>query len=423
MRKVTLIRGARQLLTLRGPKGPRRGADLRNLGIIQDGAVLIADGLIREVGPSRRIENLALARGAEEIDASGRVVMPGFVDSHAHLATGGSRVSDYEMRIGGATGEQIARAGGGPVANACAIQELSPRALETLALRALEAAVRHGTTTIEAKSGLGLTDAGEAKILRVHRALGEQGILLISTLFAAQAPGGEATGDAYVERACSHLLPAVRRRKLAEFVEIRCGPGSFTPLQACRYLTTARQLGFGLRWNMGCGANAGVIASAAGMGAVSIGHIAQAAEGDAKLLARSATIATLMPGAMFHRGTERGTAARMLIDHGAAVALATGYHPCDCPSQNMQMTIALACRLLQMTTAEAIAASTINAAHALRRAASIGSIESGKSADLLMLSVPDYRELPYHFGVNLVDFVMSRGAALVERSVVKWPAG
>jgi len=152
-----------------------------------------------------------------------------------------------------------------------------------------------------------------------------------------------------------------------------------------------------------------------------VGHASEATERDAILLARSATIATLMPGTVFHGGTERYPPARMLIDNGVAVALASGYHPCECPSLNMQMTIALACRTLQMTAAEAIAASTINAAHALRRAATIGSIESGKRADLLMLSVPDYRELPYHFGVNLVDLVTSRGTVLVERSEVKWP--
>jgi len=181
MRKATLIRGARQLLTLRGPSGPRRGADLRNLGIIQDGAVLIADGLIREVGPSRRLENLALARGADEIDASGRVVMPGFVDSHAHLA------------------------GGAPLQAAQAVPELSPRTLETLALRVLEQAVRHGTTAVEAKSGLGITDAGELKILRVYAALRELPITLAPTFVAAVA------GQDF-----ERLLPVLRRRKLAE---------------------------------------------------------------------------------------------------------------------------------------------------------------------------------------------------------------
>ena len=411
MRKVTLVRGARQLLTLRGPSGPRRGADLRNLGIIQDGAVLIVDGLIREVGPSRRVENLALARGAEEIDASGRVVMPGFVDSHAHLAGGPPRVSDYQLRMGGATEEQIAHAGGGALAAARAIQELSPRVLETWALRALEEAVRHGTTALEAKSGLGITDAAEVKILRVYAGLRELPLTLISTFLSTRVP------PEFGER----LLPVLRRRKLAEFAETRCEEGAFTPAQACRYLCLARELGLGLKVSAKRRLHPEAIAMAVDAGATSASGLMDASERDAMLLARSQTIATLLPGAAFHMGTQRYAPARMLIDHGVAVALASGYHPYDCPSQNMQMTVALAWRCLQMTAAEAIAASTINAAHALGRAASIGSIESGKSADLLMLSVPDYRELPYHFGVNLVDLVTSRGTVLVERSGVKWP--
>jgi imidazolonepropionase len=411
MGKVTLIRGARQLLTLRGPDGPRRGIDLRNLGIIQDGAVLIADGLIREVGPSRRLENLALARGAEEIDASGRVVMPGFVDSHAHLAGGPARVSDYQMRMGGATEEQIAHSGGGALAAARAIQELSPRTLKMMALRALEEAVRHGTTAIEAKSGLGLTEAGEVKILRVYAGLRELPLTVAPTFLSTRVP------PEFGER----LLPMLRRRKLAEFAETRCEEGAFTPAQAGRYLSLARDLGLGLKVSAQQRLHPEAIAMALEMGAISVSGLVDASERDAMLLGRSQTIATLLPGAAFHLGTERFAPARRLIDNGAAVALASGYHPYDCPSQNMQMTIALACRSLQMTAAEAIAASTINAAHAVRRAASIGSIESGKSADLLILSVPDYRELPYHFGVNLVDLVTSRGTVLVERSGVKWP--
>jgi imidazolonepropionase len=406
-----LVRGARQLLTLRGPSGPRRGTDLRNLGIIQDGAVLIADGLIREVGPSRRLENLALARGAEEIDASGRVVMPGFVDSHAHLAGGPARVTDYEMRIGGATEEQITHAGGGALAAARAIHELSPRVLETLALRALEEAVRHGTTALEAKSGLGITDAGEVKILRVYAGLRELPVTLVPTFLATRVPAE------FGER----WLPILRRRKLAECAEARCEEGAFTPAQARRYLNLARELGLGLKVSAKQRLHPEATAMALETGAISVSGLVDASERDAMLLAQSQTIATLLPGSAFHSGTERYPPARMLIDHGAAVALATGYHPQDSPSQNMQMTIALACRTLQMTAAEAIAASTINAAHAVRRAGSIGSIEAGKSADLLMLSVPDYRELPYHFGVNLVDLVTSRGTVLVERSEVKWP--
>jgi imidazolonepropionase len=385
MRKVTLVRGARQLLTLRGPSGPRRGTDLQTLGIIQDGAVLVADGRILEVGPTRRVENLALARNAEEIDASGSVVMPGFVDSHMQVA-------------GGAPGP------GRPV------HEISPRALEMSARRAIEESVRNGTTAIEAKSGSATTEAEHLKILRVHAALRDLPLAFVSTFVASGAP----------LELVEQFLPGVRRRKLAEFTEVAWDEGDFASA-GCRYLASACELGFGLKLNAGLRENSGAISTAVAVGAASVGHVVQATDCDATMLARSAVIATFMPSAMFHASIECSTAARRLIDRGAAVALATGYRPNDAPSQNMQTTIALACRMLQMTAAEAIAASTINAAYALRRAASMGSIESGKSADLIMLSVPDYRELPYHLGVNLVELVMSRGAVLVKRAEVQWP--
>jgi len=353
MGKTTLIRGARQLLTLRGPSGPRRGADLRKLGIIQDGAVLIADGLIAEVGPSRRVENLALARGADEIDASGCVVLPGFVDSHIRVVRE-------------------------------ATQELSSRALKTLALRVVDEAVRCGTTAMEAKSG-------DLKILRLHAALRELPLTVVSTFVAAGLPFELA----------ERLLPLVRRHKLAEFAEIGCEDDAI--------LAKARELGWGLKVSAG-------VALATELGATSV-NVAEATERDAMLLAQSQTIATLSPGAAFQWETERTPPARMLIDNGTAVALATGVHPV-----NMQTTIALACGTMNMTPAEAIAASTINGAHALGRPTSLGSIEAGKSADLAILGVPDYRELPYHLGVNLVKLVMIRGAVRVERSEVKWPA-
>jgi imidazolonepropionase len=365
MRKVTLVRGARQLLTLRGPSGPRRGADLRNLGIIQDGAVLIADGLIVEVGPSRRLENLAVAGGAEEVDASGCVVLPGFVDGDVHLVK--------------------------------SVHEVSPRRLKILALHTLEEAVRCGTTAMEVKSGLGLTAAEALKILRVYALLRELPMTIVSTFLAG---GVDAESR-------ERLVPMVRRLKLAEFIEIVC------EAEAGPLLALARQL------NLGVQVGAGAIALAVKVGATSVKKVVEVAERDAMLLGNSQTIATLSPGVVFHaeQKNERYAPARMLIDSGAAVALASGAH-----QLNMQIPIAVACRCMNMTPAEAISASTINGAHALGRAASIGSIEAGKSADLVILGIPDYRELPYHFGVNLVNLVMSRGTVLMERSEVKWPA-
>ena len=425
MQNLILVRGARQLLTLRGPSGPRRGADLRNLGVIQDGAVLIADGLIREVGPSRRIENLAVARGAQEIDASGCVVMPGFVDCLTYLAAGPARLMEYEMRLAGASWREIQQAGGGTVALARSIQDLSFRAVEAFAMRALEDAVRHGTTAIEARSGFSLSEAGEIKTLRVHAALEKRcaPLPVISTLLCARAaPGFEDRADEYLDWACSHLLPLVKRRKLAGFAAIRCGGDGFSAEQAHAYLSAVRQMRFGLRVEASGGSPSAAINLAAELNASSVDNVAEASEEDLARLAQSAVIATLLPGAEFHLGTRPFASARRLIEQGAAVALASGYHPVTCPSLNMQMITALACAGMHMTPAEAIAAATVNAAHALGLAARIGSLEAGKSADLLILSVSDYREIPYRFGVNLVDLVMVQGEILVRRSEVKWQA-
>jgi imidazolonepropionase len=423
MNQVTLVKGARQLLTLRGPGGPRRGTAVRNLGLIQDGAVLIVDGVIHEVGSSRRLENLTLARHAEEIDATGRVVMPGFVDSHTHLVSGPPRLLDYEMRMAGASREDITRAGGGILALSRAIGELSANTLAIQALRSIEEAVRHGTTTVETKSGFGLTEAYEMKILRVHAELQKQPVTVVSTFLSDRiTPGHQSEPEPYLDWLCSHLLPLVKRRNLAEFVDVRCESGGFTIPQARRYLHVARQLGFGLKMHAGKGSNAGAVRLSVEQGAASVDHVTDVSEEDAVLLAQSNTVATLLPGSIFYLGRQHYAPARMLIDSGAAVALATNYNPETSPSQNMQMTIALACREMQMTPAEALTAATINGAHALRRASSIGSLEIGKRADLLMLSVPDYREIPYHFGVNLVDLVMKNGAILLQRSEVKWSA-
>ena len=424
MQHVILVRGARQLLTLRGPNLPRRGHGLRNLGIIQDGAVLVVDGLIREVGPSRRLENLALARGAEEIDASGSVVMPGLVDCVTHLAAGPPRLMDYEMHLAGATCSDIAQAGGGALALARSIQDLSARALEASALRILDESVRHGTTTIEARSGFALTEAGEMKTLRVHAALQKRRVPLpvVSTLLCATAaPGFEGQQPDYLEWVCSHLLPLVKRRKLAEFAAIRCEPDGFTPEQARSFLGAARQLGFALRVEADGGSHSEAISLATSLGASSVDGVVNPTHQDIARLAQSAAVAILLPGIAFHLGAP-GAPARRLIEQGVAIALGSGYHPETSPSQNMQMMLALACTGMKMTPAEAISAATINAAHALRRSSQLGSLEPGKSANLLVLSVSDYREIPYHFGVNLVDMVMVNGEILVRRPEVRWPA-
>jgi imidazolonepropionase len=295
--------------------------------------------------------------------------------------------------------------------------------LESIALGVLEEAIRHGTTAMEAKSGLGLTDAGEIKILKAHAALQERPVTIVSTFQCDRPPPGyERETDEYMQWISSHLLPLVKRRKLAEFAGIRCGEGRFTTRQAFLYLSAAQQLGLGLKLSADAGASRDTIRMAVEMEATSVDDMIDIQESEARLLARSHVIATLSPGAAFHLGWERYPPARMLIDNGAALALGTSYHPAASPSQSMLMMIALACRSMHMSAAEAVTAATVNAAHAIGRASSIGSLEIGKSADVLLLSVPDYREIPYHFGVNLVELAMQSGVVLVERSEVKWPA-
>jgi imidazolonepropionase len=260
------------------------------------------------------------------------------------------------------------------------------------------------------------------KILRIHNSLQKLPVSLVSTFHSARvSPDFEQRPDDYLEWVCGRVLPLVRRHKLAEFADIRCEAGAFTVEQACRYLTAARQLGFPLKIHIGSGSNASAIRMAVELEAASVDHAIDATEADAALLAQSRTVAALLPGAVFFGGTERYAPARMLIDNGAAVALATNYNPENRPSQNMQMMIALACRSMNMTPAEAITAATLNAAYAVGQAANVGSLEIGKSADLLILRVADYREISYHFGINLMDRVMKRGQVLAERSEVKWP--
>src|SRR5258708_21167496 len=251
----------------------------------------------------------------------------------------------------------------------------------------------------------------------------KQPVTIVSTFLSDRIPFTDHAGpDEYLHWLCLHLLPLVKRRKLAEFFDARCEEGAYTVPQARRYFKCARQLGFGLKMHAGKGSHAGAIRLGVEIAAASVDHVIGVSEEEAMLLAQSNTVATLLPGAVFYLERHDYAPARRLIDSGAAVALATNYNPETSPSQNMQMTITLACREMKMTPAEALTAATINGAHALQRASSIGSLEIGKSADLLMLSVPDYREIPYHFGVNLVDLVTKNVATLLQRSEVKWSA-
>jgi imidazolonepropionase len=419
MGQPVLVRGARQLLTLRGAPGPRRGLELRDPGLIQDGSVLVVDGVIDQVGPTRRVENLAVSRGATEIDATGRVVLPGFVDSHTHLVSGPPWLNQFERRLADGLDREARES---REAAARDIEQISRKTLQARAGALIRDSVRHGTTTIEAKSGHGSTATGELKILRTHIALNEQPIPVVSTFMPPVVWDRHvaASADDYVDWLCTQLLPVIRRRRLAEYVDLACDPEVFTSERSRRLLNSAQQLGFGVKLHGGRDGEGGSVSLAVQQNAVSVDHMTSPSFDDMQALARSETVATLLPGPVFFRSRPQYAPARSLIDAGVPVALATSYNPESCPCQNMQMMIALACLEMGMTPAEAIAAATINGAHAVGRGNRIGSLERGKQADMLILGASDYREIPYHFGVNLVQTTIRRGEVIYDRADVTW---
>jgi len=412
---VLFFRNASQLLTLAGPPGPRRGKALAELGIICQGAILTQGVHILQAGPTRTLEAKARRLEAEAIDCRGAVVMPGFVDSHTHLVFAGSRVADYEARLKGRTYEEIASEGGGIKLSAQRVRQASVASLVKQAQGFLTQFAVHGTTTLEVKSGYGLEVAQELKLLEVIRRLRKTSPLeLVPTLLAAHALPVEYAGrpDDYIEIVIRDLIPAVGHRKLAEFIDCFCDRGAFRVEQCRRVLAAGKQQSLIPRLHAEQLTRSGGARLAVEFEAASADHLDRLSSADIRALARSGVVATLLPGANFHLGLKDYPPARKLIDAGAIVALATDFNPGTSPTPNMQVILSVACSALRMTPAEAIAAATINAAWALRRADRLGSLEPGKQADLIVMDVGDYREIPYYFGVNHCRMTVKAGAVV-----------
>jgi imidazolonepropionase len=412
-----LITGASQLLTLRG-RGARRGSSLSNLGLIKDGAVLVCDDLIAAVGTRAQIEALPESRAAEKLDLGGRVALPGFVDSHTHLVHAASRAEEYELKIAGASYEEIARKGGGILNSVKKLRAATADALKQRAAAALKQFAAYGTTTIEAKSGYGLDVSSELKILRLQKELAaEQPLEIVSTFLGAHVVPAEyqrkaGGAERYIQLIEQNLLPEIGESRLAEFCDVFCDRGAFTVKQSKRVLQAGRQWGLAPRLHAEQLSRTGATRLAILLRAVSCDHLEQVNGSDIQALGKSETVATLLPGCGFHLGLKRYAPARALIDAGAIVSLATDYNPGTSPTLSMPMILSLACTQLRMTPAEAIAAATINAAYSLRREKRIGSLEVGKEADLAIFEVADYREIPYYFGVNHCWMTVKRGRVI-----------
>jgi imidazolonepropionase len=440
----TLLTHAAQLLTLRGEATPRRGAQMRELGIIVDGAVLIADGKIVAVGTTDEVRSHELAKTAEKIDCSGKIVLPGFVDSHTHPVYAGPRLIDFEKRIAGASYEEIAEAGGGIRASIRGVRESSADDLAAHVLRAFEEMAAYGTTTVESKSGYGLSLEDEIKSLAAIRLAAEQWPgTVVPTLLGAHIvpPEYRDNPDEYVRIVREEMIPAVagrglkptrkkregdpygtpqgvplpidsfghdvtpvgehreRSSRLAEYVDVFCEHGAFTPEQSVRILQAAVANGLKTRVHIGQLTHT-PLELFAGLGCASFDHMDHVSGADIGWLAKTDTVATLLPAANYFLGLGTFPPARKFIDAGVAVALATDYNPGTSPTTSMPFVLSVASTHMKMLPAEAITAATINGACALQLQDRKGSLEPGKDADIAIFEAADYREIAYWFGVN-----------------------
>ncbi|HEY7391056.1 MAG TPA: imidazolonepropionase [Bryobacteraceae bacterium] len=405
-----LVRNCRQLVTLAGPRRPRIGPELRDLAIIPDGAMLVRDGRIQAVGPREQIETAAPPT-VQEVDAGGRIVLPGFVDAHTHAVFAGNRADEFEERIAGATYQEIAARGGGIRSTVRRTREASEDDLLRAARRYRTWFLRGGTTTIEAKSGYGLSLEAELKILRVVRRLDEEdSARYVPTFLGAHEIPEEYSGQPgrYVALVID-MLPVIRGERLAEFCDVFCEPSLFPLDQARAILTAARRLGFGLRVHADQFRDDGAAQLAAEMHVATADHLEYTSEAGLSALAEAAVQPVLLPHSVFHLGSSRYPAARRMVELGLAIVLASDFNPGSSPTCSMPFVLSLACAQMRLTPAEAITTTTINPAYSLRLGAEIGSLEPGKRADFVIHDCEDYRELPYFAGRETARAVYIEG--------------
>lgn len=418
MTKLIWIKHAAQLATLASDvKGPRSKEAMSELGLIEDGSLWIEDGVIQGVGTTKELE----ARYADKlhkteiVDATNHLVTPGLVDPHTHVVYGGSREREFEMRLEGATYMDIMNAGGGIHATTRMTREATEEELIEQTTRRLDSFLAHGVTTVEGKSGYGMDLETELKQLRVMKKLQNQHpIDLVPTFMGAHAVPPEYKGreDEFVDHLINDMLPVVAKEKLAEFNDVFCEKGVYTPEQSERILEAGKRLGLIPKIHADEIVPYGGAELAAKVGAISAEHLLKASDEGIKAMAKSGTIACLLPAtALYLR--ETAAAGRKMIDEGVAVAISTDCNPGSSPTTSMPLVMNLACILMRLTPAEALTAATYNAAHAINRQEQVGSLEIGKQADFVLWNVKNYQELQYLFGVNHVKAVWKKGVKVV----------
>ncbi|MDF2683955.1 MAG: imidazolonepropionase [Brevibacillus sp.] len=418
MTRPVWIRHASQLATLAGgSSSPVVGGRMNELSIIEDGSVWLENGRIECVGTDSELEAVYRDRAgeAEMIDASGRLVTPGLIDPHTHLVHAGTRQNEFNMRLGGATYMEIMNNGGGIHATTAATRNASHAQLFLESKKRLDLFLLHGVTTVEAKSGYGLTLEDEIKQLEVAKRLHEEHpVDLVSTFMGAHAVPKDyrENPDAFVDLVIREMIPEVARRKLAEFNDVFCERGVFTPEQSRRILEAGVLHGLLPKIHADEIEPYEGAELAAAIGAVSADHLLRASDRGIQRMAEAGVIAVLLPGTAFFLMAESANG-RKMIDAGVAVAISTDCNPGSSPTVSMPLIMNLGCLKMGMTPAEVLTAATINAAHAIKRAHEIGSIEVGKRADITIFDVPDFMTLQYRYGVNHVHTVIKKGAVVV----------
>lgn len=422
MTKPIWIKHATQLATLTSErKGPRSKEAMSELGLIEDGSIWMESGLIQAVGTTKELEKLYADRmhEAEVFDATGHLVTPGLVDPHTHVVYGGSREREFEMRLEGATYMDIMNAGGGIHATTRMTREASEEELMEQTTRRLDSFLAHGVTTVEGKSGYGMNLETELKQLRVMKKLQEEHpIDLVPTFMGAHAVPKDYKGreDEFVDHLINDMLPIVSEEKLAEFNDVFCEKGVFTPEQSERILKAGKKYGLIPKIHADEIEPYGGAELAAKIGAISAEHLLKASDEGITAMAKSGTIACLLPATALYLREEAAPGRRM-VDEGVAVAISTDCNPGSSPTTSMPLVMNLACISMRLTPAEALTAATYNAACAINRQERVGSLEVGKQADVVLWNVENYQELQYLFGVNHVKSVWKNGVQVVNDKV------